>query len=496
MGIGAGPRIPTGNLIFGYDMENDFKSFLGAPTTNIVPDPDRNANFTTSNYWYSYNTNQYNGNSYFTIPSISSVSSNIVTTSSAHPFRTYDVCRAQTTGGGVTAGTDYFIKKVSDTQFSLHAYNSSQNGSQGYLVNNSYHKVHESIALDQRVSINATSFPTSWWGAPHLPNSACVKEIVPGGGRRPGSNSMRLHVTRTVGVGSDGMAYGVYCSVTSGDTIRVSFWHRMARGDKASVSWTTYFGSGFSATSKTFYPSEEWQRFEHTWTSSNTFNFYQYWFPTSNGAGPWAFDMCDLHVTVNESTYANFYPGTRISSQVLKDWTGTYTISNPAVTYSDRTNFYFDNADDFMDTSGFSAGTYNNMTIAAWVYDDSADTNYRSIVQHNVAGDDALYVNPSNYLQWWPATASTLTVPKNQWNFVACSHAYGSGLQYQVNSSQQFISGTFADPTDWDWLRIGGYGTTDGERWGGKIPFVLVYNRTLSARELMQLYVATRRKFQ
>lgn len=494
MGIAAGPKISTDSLIFAYDMENDFKSFLGAPTTNIVPNPSNNANFTTSNQWLSYNTNQYNGNSYFTIPSISSVSSNIVTTSSAHPFRTFDVCRAETTGGGVTAGTNYFIKKVSDTQFSLHAYNSSQDGSQGYLVNNSYHKVHESIALDQRVSINATSFPTSWWGPPHLPNSACVKEIVPGGGRRPGTNSMRLHITRPTGV-SDGMAYNVYCPVTSGDTIRVSFWHKLTRGTKTgNANWQTYFGSGFSAPSVGYTVAPYWQRFEYTWTASNTFDFYQYWFPGTNSVGAWAHDICDLHVTKNENTFASFYAGTRASTDTLKDWTGSYTIT-PSISYTDRTNFYFDNTDDFIDTSGFAAGTYNNMTIVAWVYDDSADTGYRAIVQHNVANDDALYVNPSNYLMWWPATASTLTVPKNQWNFVACSHASGSGIRYQVNGDQQFVSGTFADPTDWDFLRIGAHSTGDGERWGGKIPFVLVYNRTLTAGELMQLYVSTRRKF-
>jgi hypothetical protein len=162
---------------------------------------------------------------------------------------------------------------------------------------------------------------------------------------------------------------------------------------------------------------------------------------------------------------------------------------------SDSGSFSFDNVDDYIDVIPFNATTITNCTIEAWVFDSSSDTNYRSIVQNNVAGDDALYVNPSNYLQWWPSTQSTLTVPRNQWVYVAASHTYGSGILYQVNGDQQFIGGTFEDPTDWDFMRIGGHSSGDGERWGGRISVVRVHNQALSASDLTRNFQSLRSRY-
>src|SRR6056300_250752 len=213
------PSVVDDGLVFLYDVE-DIQSYKGEPTTNIVPTPEANSRFTTSNNWYTYNTNQYNSNTFFSIGTVSSVSNNIVTLGTVgRNIRSFDVLRPETTGGGVTAGTDYVIKKLSSTTFSLREYNNSQNGSQGYInPDTNFFKVHDAYANDTRISINATDFPTSWWGAPHLPNSGLIKEIVEGGGRVKGTNAMRLHVYREDNV-ADGMAYGVYCPVTAGDLI-------------------------------------------------------------------------------------------------------------------------------------------------------------------------------------------------------------------------------------------------------------------------------------
>jgi len=183
MGLSSGPNNTDLGLVFGYDTGDVINSFPGEPTTNVLPNPPVNALPTIGNGWGTYNTNRYcDPNPPYTcgvfwpIPSIASVSNNIVTTVSPHPIRSFDVLRPETTGGGLTANTDYLMKKISDTQFSIHAYNSSQDGSQGYVsTTTGGFKVHDSYWLDQRVSVNATSFPTMWWGAPHLPNSALVK---------------------------------------------------------------------------------------------------------------------------------------------------------------------------------------------------------------------------------------------------------------------------------------------------------------------------------
>ena len=229
MPTSSGPN-PSGenSLAFAYDVADARNSYIGEPTTNLLPTPSINAIPKIGNSWGTYNTNQYNGGNYFSIGTISSVSSNIVTTAGTHPLRTYDVVNPQTTGGGVTANVNYFVKKISNTQFSLHAYNSSQDGSQGYVnTSTGYPVVWDSIALDQRVSINASSFPTMWWGYPHLPNSGLVKEIRSNGFKNPTTgiitDCIRLNWIRPDGV-TDGMAYNVDASITPNQTVCCSFW--------------------------------------------------------------------------------------------------------------------------------------------------------------------------------------------------------------------------------------------------------------------------------
>ena len=203
MAVPGGPNITTNGLDFYFDIDNIEDSYLGEPTTNLLPNASINGRFNIGNSWGTYNTNQYNSNQYFSIGTIDNITDNIVTLSTvSRTLRTYDALRPQTTGGGVVSGGNYFIKMISSNQFSIHQYNSSQDGSQGYInTSTGNHKVYDSIELDQRISITSENFPTMWWGPPHLPNTCHVKEIVFGGGFVKGTNCMRIHTTRTTGGG-------------------------------------------------------------------------------------------------------------------------------------------------------------------------------------------------------------------------------------------------------------------------------------------------------
>jgi hypothetical protein len=196
-------------------------------------------------------------------------------------------------------------------------------------------------------------------------------------------------------------------------------------------------------------------------------------------------------------TGARYYTNLKVQdgrSPCPNDICGNYHVSRNYATYNSANKAWdFNGTDAYMDTTGFTPQTIPNCTIEALVYDTKA-SGYRAIVQHNVAGDDALYINPNNYLMWWPATASTLTVPSNQWVYVAASHQAGVGITYCVNGVTQFVSGNFADPQDWDFIRIGGHSTGDGERWKGQIRMARIHNRNLSADELKQNYHAVKNR--
>jgi len=64
-----------------------------------------------------------------------------------------------------------------------------------------------------------------------------------------------------------------------------------------------------------------------------------------------------------------------------------------------------------------------------------------------------------------------------------------------TDSLSDFVGGTFSPLTDWDYIRIGGFGANDSERWGGKIAQVLIYHRALSGEEMQQIFIETKERF-
>lgn len=422
MGVSGGPKIITDGLVLDVDASN-YKSFRGPATTNLIPSPTINAFPTVGNSWGTYNTNQYNNNTYFSIGTISSVTSNIVTTSGNHPLRSYDVVTPQTTGGGVTAGNYYLVKKISNTQFSLHEYNSSQDGSQGY-VNSSTgnYKVYDAFANDTRVSINSTSFPTMWWGPPHLPNSGLVKEIISNGFTDviPGINSscIRLHYHRTDDV-KDGMSYGVDCTVTPGASTTISFYTRSP--DERSVgkviqyynyNYTGGSASGYSG-NFTLGPVGVWQRqtFTHVFTYGTIIS---YWFSLSDGVYSW--DWACMQVEAGASA-SPFVAGTR--GATVSTGGGLEDLSRNSnhgelvngVTYDSGNQgaLVFDGDNDRITVNSFS---YTPYCLDFWVYNNST-----------VPGNDGAIGGPSTYQTLWSPGGSHPGISLGGWTGAASNEA-------------------------------------------------------------------------
>lgn len=510
MSISLSPNIITNGLIFHFDQYNTVKSWLGAPTTNILPSPSVNGRFTTDNSWGTYNTNQYNGANYFSIGTISSVTNNIVTTSGNHPLRTYDVVTPQTSGGGVTAGTNYFVKKINNTQFSLHDYNSSQNGSQGYFIS-SFHKVHENIASDNRLSINATSFPTMWWGPPHLPNSGLVKEIVPNVGPT-GQNVMRLHVHRTDGV-ADGMAYGVYTPVTAGDVINVSYWLRTNYPGK-NLGYSTYFGAS-SAYSNGTSATKSWQRVKFQWTASATYSFYQYWWPDGSTDIPYYFDICDLQVEVNTGAVGStpFVAGTRSNTQAVLDLTNTNTITASSLTYANDGTFSFNGSSSRLQIPISGNPSMYCMDIAIKNYKAiSPNTGmgpYYSAIGFTANGYSTIGLNLGEWtgslsnetLSFWHngsaqgAVSIQDTIDAN-WNIYSINWN-GSSYDIWVNGTKRTISSSFGTVNLITNLTKISVGYNEGWNYwfNGSIGAMKIYNRQLTDIEVQQNFAALRGRY-
>jgi hypothetical protein len=508
MALQHSPSIVTNGLVFAYDMGNLPKSFKGGPVTNLIPSPSYNAYPSIGNGWGTYNTNQYNGATYFSIGSISSVSSNIVTTSGNHPLRSYDVVTPQTSGGGVTAGTNYFVKKLSNTTFCLYPYNGSQDGSAGYInpVTLTF-KVYDDIAYDNKVSINSSSFPTMWWGPPHLPNSGLVKEIRSRGFTNPHNGDItdciRLHYIRTDDV-KDGMAYSVDTPMTPGTPHTVSFYYRAVddAGVGKSINYYVYnYSSSAAGYSQSFTLSREWKKFTFTYTPAYS-NSISYWFPESGGVFSWEWSCMQTEI----GSVANvFYPGTRSNTQAIIDQTNNSTITASSLTYASNNTFSFNGGGDTMNCGNPSilssiAGT-SAVSVEAWVNLSGYGSSSYGVITHKGYPWTWLMENPSNTMsiRFYLSSSGDVSCPDstthalNTWYHFVGTYD-GSYMRFYRNgvlTNSVAGSGTLGGASSSH--VIGSYSGAYYSQ--GQIPVVRIYNRTLSAFEINQNFNALRGRY-
>jgi glucose/arabinose dehydrogenase/chitodextrinase len=156
----------------------------------------------------------------------------------------------------------------------------------------------------------------------------------------------------------------------------------------------------------------------------------------------------------------------------------------------------FDGLNDLVVINGASSTSLNvtsGMTLEAWVYPTAAQSGWRTILQREVdtyflnGSSDAGALHPAGgaviggNVRWIGAPAPN---PVTTWTHVALTYD-GSTLQLYVNGSA-VASGpaSGAVQTNANPLRIGG-NVPYGEFFNGRIDEVRVYNRALSASEIM-----------
>lgn len=509
MPASSGPNLlGDSNIIFHYDIDDVQNSYLGEPTTNLIPSATVNALPTYGNGWGTYNTNQYGSGAYFSIGTVSSVSSNIVTMSAAHPLRTYDVMQPQTTGGGVTAGVNYFIKKISSTQFSIHEYNSSQDGSQGYInPSTGTFKVHDSIANDTRVSINATSFPTMWWGYPHLPNSGLVKEIIPNGytvlGKGTKTDCIRHHVFRNDSV-VDGMAYGVDASFTANSPIYISFYAKAntvsAVGQNVTFYNYTYnlvAANGYSFTA-TLGQVGVWQRYGYTFTSPNN-TVISYWFPPGTTT-PYSYDVANIQIEQKDHPTA-FTTGTRSNTTSLIPLVGSSTIDVTNVSFNSSSKITYDGTNDYIDLgiNAYNLGIRRTATFSGWVQPNSLGTNCYLVSDWNN--------NIGMTLRIDSATSATIYVYPNNHRVVG-TYSFSTGVWYNLagvmdgNNLYLYVNGYLLGSTTLgedignsvSTMKVGTRGDAAGYS-NQQAALLQIYNKALTASEILNNFNAQKARF-
>lgn len=155
----------------------------------------------------------------------------------------------------------------------------------------------------------------------------------------------------------------------------------------------------------------------------------------------------------------------------------------------------FDGTDDYINIPDSSVlePLSTNIAITAWIY-PTASGSYPAIVaktntfSEGSATKYALYFNLGtrnlSFTMGGTIRYSTLTVPLDQWSFVAVSQD-SSGVTMYLNNNSQSFGATAAPSYSTETLKIGRFGT-DGH-FTGNIDDVRIYNRALSAEELANL---------
>jgi len=502
------------------------KSFRGEATTNLYSTVGAGALNTypsAGNSWGTYRDSLYNGGAYGSIGTIASVSGSVVTVSSPtayfNSFATYDVIQPQSTGGGLTAATNYYFKRLTSTTFTLHQYDGTDNASK------TPEQVLTYINSDTRISVNATSFPTMWWGYPHLPNVALIKTAITNGFAYDNRlhDCVRLNWFRSDR--TDGMAYGVQPTYIANTQYAFTAYIRAtsqnAIGGTVSISayqtGTATYPTITGASSPIL--TSNWQKWTGTFTSSATGGtFYFYFFPVI-ATLPATVDIAELQL--EQKSYATEFTPTSRSANTVAGGGGLLDISgnNNNVSLSnvafDSAGYYFTTAgSNYINTGITTLPSNTQLTIDVWTkptsttqaktlvskWGSSSQSNFCFLLFLNFFAQGNIYFLVGDSLG---TSYSTHSIAHN----LSTSVYSNFTIVYDNGLISWYRNGVFVSPSvtsantvlktvttaitigaDYD----GGNPDTLTRNYDGTIPNVRLYSRPLTAAEVLQNFNATR----
>jgi hypothetical protein len=204
-----------------------------------------------------------------------------------------------------------------------------------------------------------------------------------------------------------------------------------------------------------------------------------------------------------------FVNGTRSSAQALLDTASRNTITATSVTYNSDGSFSFNGSNNYFTISSFANKPTTAITCEAWIRPTKA-TLSGTIRGAAISATNSMYLGIidsidgglNHALHWANQTSNSRlyswigSVPNNGWSHIVGTYdgtttrAYLNGVQ--VYSEAQ--SGTISDTTYV--LGTYGQGLADGvHNFHGSLPLSRIYNRALTAAEVLQNFNANRGRF-
>jgi hypothetical protein len=171
--------------------------------------------------------------------------------------------------------------------------------------------------------------------------------------------------------------------------------------------------------------------------------------------------------------------------------------NGPTFNSSNGGSIVFDGVNDcIVVNSNANILSKTSYTKISWFYITSYLYN---IISGGNSGQHAFWLEGTNKLRaghngQWSTVVSTTSLSLNTWYFGAVTFNTSTGWVLYVNGVQEATSSSTATYTGADEILIGAYGTGSNV-FAGRIAVAQVYNRVLSASEILQNYNATKARF-
>jgi hypothetical protein len=295
--------------------------------------------------------------------------------------------------------------------------------------------------------------------------------------------------------------------VTSGGTIYVTFQYKLKQQQTTQNqlfvlngthlgSYTNWLGSGSM--------SFEWQTFSGSFTANAN--------SSKIAIGPRGQDSSGLtdivyirNLQVEQKPHATpFVNGTRSATQGLLDRTGNTTIDLSNVSFDSNAQMTFDGTNDYAEVADQnSLDLVTAMSFEFVVKPDSSQSNpYPRLIDKSVYLLHLTSTSPFGVYQniytsgGLRQTGISSVVTAGNWNHIVCTYDGQYGKIYvdaELVKTRDFGS-VLACNTNSSSLKIAGDGTTNRPL-NGEMPISKIYNKVLTASEVLQNYNATKGRF-
>jgi hypothetical protein len=191
------------------------------------------------------------------------------------------------------------------------------------------------------------------------------------------------------------------------------------------------------------------------------------------------------------------YPGSGTAWTDLSGNKNNGTLTNgPTYSSANWGAIVFDGGNDFAIVSLPSFTSYNTFTYNVWVYSTN-NSGYRTIIDQ---GNDTWFfgTNLGELITYNPNLNSGYVININQWYNLGVTHVIGGPILFYVNGNLVYTSTNNSSNFSTSYFGIGAGVTSPtlaDEVWSGNIAVAQIYNRALSAAEVLQNFNAQKARF-